>query len=394
MKDKLLIFYAACIICGIFGISLFAAGGKVYIVEGQDNGGLSSIEDALLVDSLEMSSEELREAIQNGDGEIIYDDDFFSSAQPAPEQTSSHSVENTHNSKTENSSFLKGRAFLDTLKKEDQRWHVSSYKIVKGDSLWKIAEKFDTDHTYIIQYNNIKSPDRVQPGKKIMVPNRKGMYYTVKQGDTLSEISLKNKVALSSLKSENGNSDTIKIGQRLFLPDAEKKVIKQRTVLSKPQVMLASTGTNYSKERIATAVVSSTPKGVKTTKRKARFIRPVQGAITSAFGMRVHPITGVKQFHNGIDIRCVKGTPVKASASGVVIFAGWKGGYGKLVVIRHSNNYISIYGHNSAFKVKKGDRVKQGDIIALSGNTGLSTGPHLHFEIRKYDTPLNPQRML
>ncbi|HSA15316.1 MAG TPA: M23 family metallopeptidase, partial [Spirochaetota bacterium] len=89
-----------------------------------------------------------------------------------------------------------------------------------------------------------------------------------------------------------------------------------------------------------------------------------------------------------------EGTPIKAAAAGTVIFSDWKNGYGKVIVIRHDNGYISVYAHNSSNEVQKGDQVKSGDIVALSGSTGAVTGAHLHFEIRKYVTPLNPTRFL
>ncbi len=119
------------------------------------------------------------------------------------------------------------------------------------------------------------------------------------------------------------------------------------------------------------------------------FSRPVRGGyVTSGFGWR----WGRK--HQGIDIGVPTGTPVKAADGGVVVFSGTKGGYGKCVIIDHGANLKTLYAHNSKLHVRKGDKVFKGQVIADSGNTGRSTGPHLHFEIRKNNVPVNPTKYL
>jgi murein DD-endopeptidase MepM/ murein hydrolase activator NlpD len=120
---------------------------------------------------------------------------------------------------------------------------------------------------------------------------------------------------------------------------------------------------------------------------------PVDGArISSGFGQRSHPILGYTRMHKGIDFAVPSGTPVMAAGSGTVIFAGNAGEYGNLVVINHGNNYATAYGHLSRFAsdMHKGTRVRQGEIVAFSGMTGLATGPHLHYEIRVGKSPVNP----
>lgn len=108
---------------------------------------------------------------------------------------------------------------------------------------------------------------------------------------------------------------------------------------------------------------------------------PASGPITSPFGYRVHPITGRYRFHSGIDVGIPSGTEVRSAGDGVVVYVGWNGGYGKCVIVDHGK-YRTLYGHLGSYKVKVGDEVKKGDVIALSDNTGDSTGPHLHFEVR------------
>ncbi len=120
-------------------------------------------------------------------------------------------------------------------------------------------------------------------------------------------------------------------------------------------------------------------------------IRPTLGYISSGFGWRISPFTGMKEFHKGIDIVARSGTPVVATACGVVIFAGRFGGYGKTVIIRHRNGFTTLYAHLRDILVKRGQRVKRGQVIGTVGSSGLSTGPHLHYEVRYRGRALNPK---
>lgn len=121
-----------------------------------------------------------------------------------------------------------------------------------------------------------------------------------------------------------------------------------------------------------------------------KWLKPVPGRITSGFGYRVHPIYKIRKMHTGIDFAAAYGTSVHASASGIVIYAGWWGGYGKVVIISHGSGVATLYGHNSSLAVSSGQKVKAGQLIAYVGSTGLSTGPHCHFEVRKNGVPVNP----
>ncbi len=116
--------------------------------------------------------------------------------------------------------------------------------------------------------------------------------------------------------------------------------------------------------------------------------------ITSGFGWRIHPITGDRRFHSGIDFGASKGTPIYAFKAGKVEFVGWMGGYGKVVVINHGAGKSTLYGHASKIVVREGERVDAGETIAKIGSTGMSTGPHLHFEVRLNNKPVNPRPYL
>ena len=131
----------------------------------------------------------------------------------------------------------------------------------------------------------------------------------------------------------------------------------------------------------------------------SKFVRPLAGSITSPFGWRRHPIFGSRRFHTGVDISSTYGTPIRASNSGKVIYSGWYGGYGKVVIVDHGNmdcgshkgkRFSTLYAHMSKTAAGNGSSVKKGQVIGYEGTTGYSTGPHLHFEIRINGKPNNP----
>ena len=120
------------------------------------------------------------------------------------------------------------------------------------------------------------------------------------------------------------------------------------------------------------------------------MIWPISGPITSEFGWRTHPIFGSQRFHSGLDIGGDYGMPIHAAAAGVVIEAGWIGGYGNTIMIEHGSGIVTLYGHNESLAVSVGQQINQGDVIAYCGSTGNSTGPHCHFEVRLNGEPVSP----
>lgn len=122
----------------------------------------------------------------------------------------------------------------------------------------------------------------------------------------------------------------------------------------------------------------------------AAIVWPLRGRVTSRFGLRRHPIFRLRQFHQGVDISAAMGAPVRAAFDGMVLYAGWFGGYGKLVVIDHGDGFSTLYGHLSTIDIGPGQQVTRGQVIGRVGSTGYSTGPHLHFEIRHRGKPINP----
>ncbi len=136
------------------------------------------------------------------------------------------------------------------------------------------------------------------------------------------------------------------------------------------------------------------PKGSVLT-HKGRFDWPVPDRrITSKFGTRIHPKFKTKRQHTGIDIASASGTPIKTAGAGEVIFAGWMRGYGQVIIIDHGSNYATVYAHMSKILVDDGDIVKKGAVIGRVGQTGVATGPHLHFEVRVNGTARDPMKYL
>jgi murein DD-endopeptidase MepM/ murein hydrolase activator NlpD len=123
-------------------------------------------------------------------------------------------------------------------------------------------------------------------------------------------------------------------------------------------------------------------------------IWPVNGRLMDGFGSRNDPFSGEGEMHQGVDISAPQGTPVRASADGIVVFAAWNSGYGRCVLIDHGNNYRTLYGHLSRIDVIEGQEIRQGEELGAVGTSGHSTGPHLHYEVRIGSTPVNPYRFL
>ncbi|HBT39854.1 MAG: Peptidase M23B [Thermotoga sp. 50_1627] len=216
-----------------------------------------------------------------------------------------------------------------------------TYIVQQGDTLYDIARKFKVSPSTILDWNSI-NPLRLSPGQRLLIPQPEGVMYIVKKGDTLYSIAKSFFTTVSDIKMANDlNSDSIAVGQKLFIP-------------------ISCIGKAFNVEK--------------------GYIWPTYGVISSPFGWRRHPITKQMSFHSGIDIAAPEGMPVFASAPGMVIFAGEKSGYGLLVEVKGSKE-IFRYAHLSKITVYVGQRVDRGTLIGRVGSTGVSTGPHLHFEI-------------
>lgn len=331
------------------------------------------LDESMIVNNLEMDVDSVS-GQENGEdvtGDIIFDDSFS--------ETESKSVKETRPDR-------KNSRIINTLRSRDKRWHLVEYVIKSNDTIWGIAKKYDISSDVIIELNDIQNPGQIRKGQVLLIPSKQGVYYTIKKGDTLTSISRKYRSEISEIATINNiDGSDIKAGKKIFLPGAveyKETVVKKRV---KPEI--DDTRLADSRERKNNKKTANRSSGIVLT-------WPLRGPVTSGFGYRKDPFSGSKRFHCGMDIGAEIGTPVKAAGNGKVIFSGWKGSYGYLVVIAHEKNYITVYAHNSKNLVKTGEIIKKGEVVALSGNTGAVTGAHLHFEIRKGTVPLNPRRLL
>ncbi len=212
----------------------------------------------------------------------------------------------------------------------------------------------------------------------------RGRYHKVGSGETLDVIAKAYRVDLQDIAELNNieNVRQIEVGQKVYLPQRKHHAGYKRLPFGK----YLGEDKKHKKKRF----VKYHKKRKKKTRQdkivvdRGRFIWPLNGRISSYYGIR----NGRR--HDGIDIPAKKGTPIKAAGSGKVVFSGKMRGYGNLVILRHKGNFFSVYAHNCRNLVRKGNSVRKGQRIAKVGSTGRSTGPHLHFEVRRGQKARNP----
>ena len=246
-------------------------------------------------------------------------------------------------------------------------YNVNIYYAKNGDNLWTIARKNNLDFYTLLSVNRLEKANKISIGQKVKIPNQRGLIYTVRKGDSLEDVALSNNVSIRQIIRVNRilNPGEIKPGTDLFIPGAK-------------------VSHSYSKQLLKNSGIP--PQFAWPCRRNTR--------LSSNYGYRKDPFTGRRAFHSGSDFAPGYGASAYASMSGRVTHAGYMGGYGKLVVIRHANGYTTRYGHLSRILVRKGQYVSQEQRIGRVGNTGRSTGAHLHFEIRKNGKPQNPMKSL
>ncbi|HUX13446.1 MAG TPA: M23 family metallopeptidase [Spirochaetia bacterium] len=241
-----------------------------------------------------------------------------------------------------------------------QSLRLQTYTIKPGDSISGIATRHGLNQDTLISFNDISDVRRIRVGATFQIPNKNGLRYTVRRGDSLSGISKKYDVGVNELLDANNlNSTVLSVGQELFIPGARMDPFQLDLVLG------------------------------------VAFRWPVLGAtMTSPFGFRPDPFTGVRDFHNGIDLALYYGAPIHAAGNGIVKDVGYNSIYGNYVVISHADNFQTLYGHMSKQLARVGQHVTAGQTIGLMGSTGYSTGTHLHFTIYHNYQPVNPLKYL
>ena len=237
---------------------------------------------------------------------------------------------------------------------------VTSYTVEADDTLGEIALRYDLELDTLISFNQIEDVRRLQVGAVYQIPNRDGLLYTVRRGDSVASIASEHGTTINEILDANDlPTRLITAGQVLFVPGARLNSTELRIILGE------------------------------------LFAWPTRGRFTSGFGMRADPFTGLPRFHNGIDLANRVGTPIRAAASGRVVHVESQiGNYGRFVIVRHPDGFQTLYAHLNDFSVRTGQYVERGQTVGTMGNTGRSTGPHLHFSVIHNGTFVNPLRYL
>lgn len=239
---------------------------------------------------------------------------------------------------------------------------IKKHTVQIGETLSDIAEGYGID-VDTLQGANENLSEEIQPGDQLVILPSKGVLHTADMGDTLWRIANGYGVGVATIMNANGKTDEeLAIGEKLFVPGAKL-----------PQQM----------ERQLARADEPVSRGSSN-----RFIWPTAGEQSSPYGYRWG------RLHAGIDLANDTGTVIRAARSGRVSYVGWYSGYGYTVMIEHDQGYVTLYGHLSDYAVQKDQYVKGGQTIAYMGNTGNSTGPHLHFEVHQNGVTINPYTVL
>ena len=235
--------------------------------------------------------------------------------------------------------------------------NIKPYTVRSSDTLDKIAKRFGLRQDTIISANNLASASSIRAGVQLRIPNMNGVSHKVRRGENLSSVAKTYGIDITQIVDANDlTSGTINAGQSLFIPNA--------------RLSSASMKNFYGEQ----------------------FVWPARGGISSPFGYRSNPFSGLRTYHAAIDIVVSLGTKVKATCEGKVADTGYNSVFGNYVILKHASGYQSLYAHLSQILVREGSSVAQGAIVGLSGNTGQSTGPHLHFSIFKNGQAVDPRK--
>jgi murein DD-endopeptidase MepM/ murein hydrolase activator NlpD len=305
-----------------------------------------------------------------------------------------------------------------------------------SDTMEALSHRYGVTTAEILKANGYKGPRALQPGQQLIIPPRAvaaapaapavvapkavavaapvaapPSVHVVNRGDTLMSIAHRNHVPVADLAKANGieANSKLKLGQKLNVPGAKSAAApaavtpaqaaaaqpgavvapatKMAAVEPKEKARLAQATTTPE----AAAAVTETPvKTAEATGALPTFRWPVRGRVVTGYGAKTNG-----KSNDGINVAVPEGTPVKAAEDGVVAYSGNElKGYGNLVLVRHSNGYVTAYAHASELLVKRGETIKRGQIIAKSGQSGEVGSPQLHFEIRKGSSPVDPLQFL
>ena len=256
-----------------------------------------------------------------------------------------------------------------------------TYLVSRGDSLWSIARSRSMSLEELQQANPHVTSTVIRPGDEINLIVLEPLVNV----SVVEEITVREKIPFETIYKNDNSMYTTQSKVLTKGSHGDREVTYLLTKENGVEVAREVLRENVFKEPVTQVVAKGTIRQpFQSTGRFGWVLAPGRGTLTSRFGMRWGSM------HNGIDVAAPVGTAIRAADSGVVATSAYRGSYGNLVIINHSNGYSTYYAHNSRNMVKAGQRVEKGQTIALVGSTGNSTGPHVHFEIRRNGTPINP----
>ena len=301
-----------------------------------------------------------------------------------------------------------------------------------SDTLETLSRRYNVSSAAILQANGYKGPRALQPGQQLVIPHQTATaaapalappkpaiaaalvsappsVHVVNRGDTLMSIAHRNHVPVAELAKVNSLDPNakLKLGQKISVPGAKSAAAAapaqiagaQPGAVAAPATKMAAVTPEAPKEKARLAQATTTPEAavtetpVKTAEATGAlptFRWPVRGRVVTGYGAKTNG-----KANDGINVAVPEGTPIKAAEDGVVAYSGNElKGYGNLILVRHSNGYVTAYAHASELMVKRGETIKRGQIIAKSGQSGEVGSPQLHFEIRKGSSPVDPLQFL
>lgn len=289
--------------------------------------------------------------------------------------------------------------------------------VAQGETIESLALRYQVPETALMQANSLQKTSRLSPGQRLVIPRRvpgaplaiappttkpatthaaAGVTHVVAPGETLLGISQRYKKSVREVATANQlkYDQPLKIGDKLVIPGATAAKTTGTPVAAtpaqKPQTVAQAPQPQQTSVRVHTPAAESLEQTASANGAAPQFRWPVRGRVISSFG----PMTNGQQ-NDGINLAVPEGTAVRAAEDGVVAYSGNElKGYGNLVLVRHSNGFVTAYAHASELMVKKGDTVRRGQVIARSGATGTVPAPQLHFEIRKGSVPVDPMQFL
>lgn len=242
---------------------------------------------------------------------------------------------------------------------EDRGLWYSVHRVVRGDTVGDIALRAGTSVDAIVSFNDIVNTRTIREGQLLKVPSQAGILHRAVAQDSVATLAARYEIGADAIIEANGLlSESIPAGRVLFLPDARLPSLTLREI------------------------------------NGDLFRWPVRGWITSRFGWREDPFSGSRTYHNGLDIGAGRGTSILAAMEGRVSATGYSATLGNYVLLAHHSGWTSFYGHLDSIAVRAGQGVSLGARIGMVGNTGYSTGPHLHFSVFKNGRSINPAGVL